>query len=111
DAASPRYIFTKPSEHLRKLFSTQDECVLSYTYSDGQRCEPVNFFPILPIWLINGAVGIGTGHSVKILPRDVAKVRNSIRTLLRGRNITEVPLQPHVNGFKGEIESLGNNRY
>ncbi len=67
--AAHRYIFTRPSSHFRTIFRNEDDHILKHRYEDGEKAEPVYFAPILPLWAVNGAMGIGTGHSVKILPR------------------------------------------
>jgi DNA topoisomerase-2 len=61
DAASPRYIFTKLTEIARKIFPIGDDPLLSYQDEDGKKIEPEWFMPIIPMVLVNGADGIGTG--------------------------------------------------
>jgi len=107
ESSSHRYIFTKPSDNLRRYIKQDDDCILTYRYEDGDRAEPENFFPVLPMWILNGAMGIGTGHSVKILPRDPAKVSALVERLLSGdkpqnRTINRL-LRPTFLGWKGEV--------
>ena len=66
DASSPRYIFTKLSEYANQLFNSQDFPLLEYLEDDGQSVEPKFYVPTLPLVLINGVEGIGTGFSTKI---------------------------------------------
>jgi DNA topoisomerase II len=61
DAASPRYIFTKLTSIARKVFHPQDDPLLSYLDEDGKRIEPEWYMPVIPMVLVNGADGIGTG--------------------------------------------------
>jgi len=61
DAASPRYIFTKLSPVARRLFNKADESVLEYVVDEGQQVEPVFYTPALPVALLNGVRGIGSG--------------------------------------------------
>lgn len=51
-------------------------CILSiqHEFEDNQKIEPVYYLPIIPMLLVNGAEGIGTGWSTKIPnynPRDI----------------------------------------
>jgi DNA topoisomerase-2 len=62
DAASPRYIYTFLSPFARKLFPAMDEALLTYNTDDDKRIEPVWYAPVVPLVLINGADGIGTGE-------------------------------------------------
>ena len=74
DAASPRYIFTKLDPVCRAIFRPEDDAVLEYNEDDGRRIEPVYFVPVLPLVLVNGASGIGTGWRTDVpnfAPADV----------------------------------------
>lgn len=62
DAASPRYITTLMSAFARKLFPAMDDSLLTYNLDDTKKIEPTWYAPIVPLVLINGADGIGTGR-------------------------------------------------
>ena len=84
DAASPRYIFTKLAAITRALFHEHDDALLKYQEEDGQHIEPEWYLPVIPLALVNGSDGIGTGYSTfspNYNPRDI--IRN-IRHLLAG---------------------------
>ncbi len=66
DAASPRYIHTLVTELARKIFRQEDNPVLHYLDDDGKQIEPEYYIPIIPMILVNGGVGIGTGFSTNI---------------------------------------------
>ncbi|KAH9388840.1 DNA topoisomerase 2-beta [Tyrophagus putrescentiae] len=66
DAASARYIFTMLSPLARKIFPAKDDPLMKYLYDDNLRIEPEYYVPIIPMVLVNGAEGIGTGWSTKI---------------------------------------------
>lgn len=109
DAASPRYIFTHLSPITRFLFREEDDLLLEYLEDDGQIIEPKCFYPVLPLLLVNGAQGIGTGWSTYIPPHDPKSVLNYIRAKLRGDS--DLPkIKPFVRGFKGEIESTNDGK-
>lgn len=98
EAASPRYIFTNLSPLTRKLFCEEDDGILHYLNEEGQSIEPDYYLPILPMVLINGAVGIGTGWSTTIpsfSPIDL--VENLKRKLLEGKELTR--MGPWFRGF------------
>jgi DNA topoisomerase-2 len=74
DASSPRYINTKLADIARFIFRQEDEPLLDYLVDDGKKIEPKWFIPVIPMTLVNGAQGIGTGWSTHIPchnPRDV----------------------------------------
>lgn len=66
DAASPRYIFTKLNPITRLIYMKEDEPLLQYCSDDGVPIEPVYFVPIIPMVLVNGVEGVGTGWSTKV---------------------------------------------
>ncbi|KAJ3010721.1 DNA topoisomerase 2 [Thoreauomyces humboldtii] len=109
DAASPRYIFTTLSPLARALFLPADDALLTYQTDDGQNIEPEWYMPVLPMLLVNGAEGIGTGWSTSIPnynPRDI--VENLFR-LLDGEEL--IPMHPWYRGFQGEIEATAKDKY
>ena len=61
DAASARYIFTALTSITRVIFNSNDDSTLNFLIEDGQSIEPEWFMPILPMVLVNGSEGIGTG--------------------------------------------------
>ncbi|XP_044794925.2 DNA topoisomerase 2-alpha isoform X2 [Bubalus bubalis] len=109
DSASPRYIFTMLSPLARLLFPAKDDHTLKFLYDDNQRVEPEWYIPIIPMVLINGAEGIGTGWSCKIPNFDVREVVNNIRRLMDGEE--PLPMLPSYKNFKGTVEELAPNQY
>jgi len=112
DHASGRYIFTKMSPLARLIFNPKDDPLLKYLTDDNQRVEPEWYIPIIPMSLVNGADGIGTGWMTKVPnynPRDLVKI---IFDMLNGKTIEEIKnLVPWYKGFRGTIEPLDYQRY
>ncbi len=110
DSASPRYIFTKLNEISYKIFNEDDFNILDYNKDDNEnRIEPKFYIPIIPMILVNGACGIGTGYSTKIPcynPKDI--IENIIRIL----NKKEVKkIIPWYRNFKGKIKENETGNY
>ena len=98
DAASARYVFTRLSPLARKIFPRADDALLSYLNDDGQQIEPEWYMPILPLILVNGGEGIGTGWSSFVAnynPRDLV---NNLKRMMRAEE-SEV-MHPWYRGFK-----------
>lgn len=109
DSASPRYIFTMMSPLTRLIFHPHDDPLLSYQYEDNQKIEPVWYLPIIPMILVNGAEGIGTGWSTKIPNHNPREIIRALRKMIDG----EAPdnLRPWYKNFNGTIEAIGDQRY
>lgn len=101
DAASPRYIWTKFEDLTTKIFMVDDEPILTKQYDDGMPIEPETYAPIIPMILINGTKGIGTGFSTTIPPFNPKDIVKSIRNKIKGKSI-EI-LKPWWQGFTGII--------
>ena len=67
DSASERYIFTQLSKITRSIYPAADDNVLTYLNDDGLPVEPIYYAPIIPMILVNGSKGIGTGFSTDIM--------------------------------------------
>ncbi|OQR90313.1 DNA topoisomerase 2 DNA gyrase B [Achlya hypogyna] len=108
DAASPRYIFTHLHKYTRLVYPEADEPLLQYVHDDGQPVEPTYYVPILPMLLVNGTEGIGTGWSTNVPSHHPVQLIDRLLTRLDGSD--SVPsLQPWVKGFVGRIEPNGAN--
>lgn len=101
DASSARYIFTKLAPIARALFHPDDDPLLEPQMEDGQKIEPTWYAPIIPLVLVNGSDGIGTGWSSFVPNHDPRAVIANIRALLDGEPMT--PLAPWYRGFTGTI--------
>ena len=112
DAASPRYIFTQLNELTRQIYINKDESVLEYNIEEGDIVEPVSYYPIIPMILVNGSEGIGTGFSTDIPPHNPIEIMSNIREVLNGKKITDLnDLVPWYKGFIGKIEKVNDTTY
>lgn len=77
----------------RLIFHPHDDPLLRYQKDDNQRIEPVWYIPIIPMMLINGADGIGTGWMTKIPNYNPRELIENLRKMITN---TE-PLIPLVS--------------
>ncbi|CAI5737339.1 unnamed protein product [Hyaloperonospora brassicae] len=118
DAASPRYIFTQLQKYTRLIFPEEDDVLLSYADDDGFPVEPVYYVPILPMLLVNGAEGIGTGWSSSIPRHHPVQVIDNLMKLLDAEEVGEdvskvelAPMTPWAKGFSGDIRQTGEHSF
>jgi DNA topoisomerase-2 len=110
DSASERYIFTQLNSITRLLFRSEDDAILEYLDDDGQLVEPTFYAPIVPLILINGTKGIGTGFSTDIMCHNPLQVIDYIRNILAGVDQTErVRIEPYYRGFAGTITRVSTS--
>jgi DNA topoisomerase-2 len=101
DASQTRYIFTKLTKEARKLFDPKDDAILNYLDDDGRSIEPDFYMPTLPMVLVNGTEGIGTGFSCYVPPFNPDDIKENIKRMLGGEEL--VPMKPWFRGFKGKV--------
>ncbi len=113
DASSPRYIFTRLERITRCIFPEQDDRILNYLDDDGTSVEPQFYVPIIPMVLINGSKGIGTGFSTEIMcynPIDIiAYLKNKLSGLSEVKD--KIEFIPYYNGFTGITEKVGDKKF
>jgi DNA topoisomerase-2 len=110
DSASERYIFTQLNRLTRLIFRQEDDPVLSYINDDGQMVEPVFYAPAIPMVLVNGSKGIGTGFSTDIMPHNPLQIIAYIRAMLAATPATDRPvIEPYFKGFKGTVKNIATS--
>jgi DNA topoisomerase-2 len=105
DAAQPRYIHTQLEPIVDAMFKKEDSGILKNIDDDGQLVEPEFYQPVVPLLVINGALGIGTGFSSNIPPHNPSDILSLLRDrlYLRRGTLAGLILQPWWYGFKGTI--------
>jgi DNA topoisomerase II len=114
DSASERYIFTQLNALTRALFPEQDDPILHYLNEDGTMIEPEYYVPILPMVLVNGISGIGTGFSSSIPPFHPMRIVDYLRHKLNGvGSKPDIQFVPYYENFKGVVAAVPDetNKY
>jgi len=111
DASSPRYIFTHLSKYSDELFNPIDFPLLDYLTDDGMTIEPKYYVPTLPLILINGTEGIGTGFSTKIPSFNPDDIQYCLKKLVDDPDFDIPELTPWYRNFNGYIEKVDKNKW
>lgn len=136
NAASPRYIYTHLSPVTELIYKKEDLPLLTYINDDGMIVEPEWFIPILPMILVNGCEGIGTGFSTYIPMYNPIDIINHLFSLLNTKTNTKTTtktnanfnvkdksekgtkdkttlneLIPYYKNFNGKIEKESDNKF
>jgi DNA topoisomerase-2 len=101
DASQTRYIFTRLTPEARNVFDPRDDAILTYLDDDGRSIEPEFYMPTMPMVLVNGTEGIGTGFSCYVPPFNPKDIRDNILNFLDGNPIKR--MKPWFRGFKGKV--------
>ena len=109
DSAAPRYIFTFLSKITHILFNKDDIPLLKRNVDDGELIEPVFYMPTIPIILVNGTLGIGTGWSTNVPQFNPLDIIANIRRLMTGDEL--VNMNPWYRGFTGTINRISSNKW
>ena len=117
DSASERYIFTYLNPMTRCLFPQMDDHILTYLDDDGQMVEPLFYAPILPMILVNGTKGIGTGFSTDIMCYNPLDIIQYLKTKLADQDAgpagshSQIEFNPYYEGFQGTITRITDGKY
>jgi DNA topoisomerase-2 len=109
DAASPRYIFTQLAETTELIFRPEDTPLYEYLEDDGQSIEPAFYLPIIPMILVNGANGIGTGWSTTIPSYNPKDIIQNLKRMLSNQSLLE--MAPWSKGFTGSVRAITDTKY
>ena len=109
DDAASRYIYTYGNVLLDKIYRKEDEVVLKSRIEENTIIEPYNYYSIVPMPLINGAVGIGTGYSTKIPMFNPIDIINNLISYLDDTEDNKI-LKPWYYGFNGFIKLIKSKK-
>jgi len=109
DAASPRYIYTYLNGITKNIFDKNDDNLLEYKEDDGLKVEPEFYVPVIPMILVNGCEGIGTGYSTFIPQCNPKDIIDNIKLRIYNKTLKE--LKPWYKNFKGDIIKKEDNKY
>ena len=111
DAASPRYIFTRLSDITPLVFNSNDTPLLDFLDDDGTPIEPEWYLPIIPMVLVNGCEGIGTGYSTYIPSYNPKDIVTNLIKMIDDEDFQPLPMKPYFKGFNGVVQEIENGSY
>lgn len=109
DAPKPRYIHTRLERIARYIYRKEDDPLLPCVIDDGDIVEPIFYVPVIPMILINGCDGIGTGWSSTIPAFNPSDVIAAVRMYIECESVPRI--HPWYRGFKGEIKQVSETKY
>lgn len=109
DHASARYIFIGSTPYLSTVFNEHDNPLLDYLEDDGSTVEPKWYLPIIPLVLVNGGEGIGTGWSSTIPCYNPLEIVDNLKRKMLGDAMLE--MTPWYRGFNGKVVKTGEGKY
>jgi DNA topoisomerase-2 len=112
DAASERYIFTRLEKITRTIFPAVDDNILKYLNDDGTLVEPIFYAPIIPMILVNGSKGIGTGFSTDVMCYNPIQIIDYLLSKLVDQTfVNTTDFLPYYEGFGGSIEKINESKF
>ena len=101
-SGASRYLKTKPQWFWPYIFVDDDKFLYDQIIEEDKKTEPKTFYPILPLQLINGCLGIGTGWSSFVPMTNPLDLANWVLCKIRGKPLPQV--LPWYKGFRGSIK-------
>ena len=111
DSASPRYIHTFLQPYIPNLVPSDDFACLTFRDDDGLPVEPEWYAPVLPMLLVNGSRGIGTGYSTFIPQFNPLDMKAAISEWLETGSGLDREFVPYYSKFKGTIRKVAPQDY
>lgn len=108
DSASPRYIKTYLNNISRFIFRKEDDKLLEHLEDEGYKIEPEYYVPIIPMVLVNGVKGIGSGWSTSIPSYNPIEIIDKLILYLEKNKMEFDSLNPYYSGFNGVIKKEAN---
>ena len=108
EASASRYIFTKKSKWFDLILNPVDRNLLEYRSFEGQDIEPYYYLPVVPLILVNGSNGVGSGYAQKILPRRLVDVIDALEKVIAEKKVKGIV--PGLSSFSGEARQLGDGK-
>jgi len=107
DAAETRYSYTRPERLTSFILRKEDKPIYIYVVDEGEKVEPETYYPIIPMALVNGAHGIGTGYSTFIPNHDPLTIIRWLQMKLQGIDDKQLPeIVPWYRGYGGTIKVI-----
>jgi len=88
---------------VKNVFNENDNKLLNYLEDDGVMIEPEYYVPNIPMLLVNGSDGIGTGWSTTIPQYNPKDIINNLKRLIKDEENEIVQMDPWYRGFTGTI--------
>jgi DNA topoisomerase II len=101
DSASARYIHTELNKLTSLIFRKEDEPIYIHVVDDGKIVEPQTYAPVIPMILVNGTDGIGTGFSTCVPCYNPKDLVACLKAIMNGEELPEI--KPWYYGFKGTV--------
>lgn len=104
-----RYISTKLPPWFRLIYRPEDESCLKYTNEEGNYLEPAQYYPIIPMILVNGCNGIATGFSTKVPKFNWLKIMKYILEFIESGTIAKnAPFIPYYTQYGNNSHIIKN---
>ncbi len=102
--AKPRYLFTRATPELKTIYRDEDIPLLTRKINSGREAEYDFLLPVVPIHLINGSEGIGSGWASTIHSYNPKDIIDGLRKCNRKKFDVNAPdFKPWFRGFIGKI--------
>jgi DNA topoisomerase-2 len=101
DCAQSRYIFTNLEKITKLIYRKEDEPLLNFLVEEGDSIEPSWYLPVLPMILVNGGHGIGTGFSTHVPCFNPKDIISNLKLMLEDKKIKT--MAPWYRHFKGNV--------
>jgi DNA topoisomerase-2 len=110
--AAPRYTNTRLAEIARYLMVPDDDDVLDRVHDEGVTVEPACYATTIPLTLVNGCHGVGTGFSTDVPEYGLEDVVRRCVSFAKNGHIDDFePLTPKPHDFVGTVVQVSPTEF
>ncbi len=112
DAAQPRYIFIKERKLVQLIYPKKLNKVLEFDISETENnIVPKHLFSVIPMILVNGCEGIGTGYSSSLCKFHPIEMAKYVCDILDQQDVSKTVLKPYFKYHNRNFKKISDNEW
>lgn len=102
-----RYLTTRYNKPVMNLlFPRVDDCMLTYVYEEGIKCEPLYYVPILPYSIMETSTTAAVGWKISCWGRNILSVINAVVWYIQEDYASRNPIFPDMIGYPQLLKGM-----
>lgn len=106
----PRYLKLNLNKQISdSIFPKEDDYLLKYVFSEGERCEPLYYVPIIPMAVVESIHLPAHGWAVCSWARNIDEIFDNVERMIKNKK--PYPMDVSTHNWNGDIYQFNNSIY